>query len=253
MTAPGFQMAARIISALFMLFLVVGVPILSLSTARDHRLRQMARLELYISAAISQWVLAVVGVVVFFLGSLSAFSIGFTTLAPAPGFISAGALVALSVAGILLSLFLERHGWWPEESELTYLLIPRTRQEKAWSLLLLVPTAALCEEFLYRGLLLAQVSQWLRSGVLACAVSSLAFGLAHVYQGWSGMIRASLLGALLAYPVIHFGSLYPSMLAHGLIDALALLWLGPKFLGGENREPNRDQGLGIRDWRKPKQ
>ena len=230
-------MAARIISSLFMLFLVVGVPILSLSTARDVRLRQLARLELYVSAAISQWALAVLGVGVFFLGSLSAFSVGFRTLAPARGFVSAVALVALSVAGILLSLLLERQGWWPEESELTYLLIPRTRREKAWSLLLLVPTAALCEEFLYRGLLLAQVSQWLRSGVLALAVSSLAFGLAHVYQGWSGMVRASLLGALLAYPVIHFGSLYPSMLAHGLIDALALVWLGPKFLGG-----NRDQG-----------
>jgi len=196
----------------------------------------MARLDLYVSAAISQWVLAVVGVVVFLLGSLSAFSVGFRKLAPAPAFISAGALVALSMAGILLSLILERRGWWPAESELTYLLIPRTRREKAWSLLLLVPTAALCEEFLYRGLLLAQINQWLRSGVWACAVSSLAFGLAHAYQGWSGMVRASLLGALLAYPVIHFGSLYPSMLAHGLIDALALVWLGPKFLGGERRD-----------------
>ena len=229
-------MASRVASVLFILFLVVGVPTLSLSTARDRRLHQMARLDLYVSAAISQWVLAVVGVVVFLLGSLSAFSVGFRKLAPAPAFISAGALVALSMAGILLSLILERRGWWPAESELTYLLIPRTRREKAWSLLLLVPTAALCEEFLYRGLLLAQINQWLRSGVWACAVSSLAFGLAHAYQGWSGMVRASLLGALLAYPVIHFGSLYPSMLAHGLIDALALVWLGPKFLGGERRD-----------------
>jgi len=233
-------MVTRIISAFFMLFLVIGVPILSLSTARDLRLRQMTRLELYVSATISQWALAGVGVIVFFLGSLSAFSVGFRKLAPASILTSAGALVALSVAGILLSFFLERHGWWPEESELTCLLIPRTRREKAWSLLLLAPTAALSEEFLYRGLLLAQVSQWLRSGVLACAVSSLAFGLAHVYQGWSGMVRASLVGALLAYPVIHFGSLYPSMLAHGLIDALALVWLGQKFL-------TREQGLGVRD------
>jgi len=109
-------------------------------------------------------------------------------------------------------------------------LIPKTRQEKFWSVLLLAPTAALCEEFLYRGFLLAQLTQWLRSGTWAWAASSLAFGLAHVYQGWNGMVRASLLGALLAYPVIHFGSLYPSMLAHGLIDALAFAWLGPKFL-----------------------
>jgi membrane protease YdiL (CAAX protease family) len=44
------------------------------------------------------------------------------------------------------------------------------------------------------------------------------------------VLRAAVLGALLAYPVVRLGSLYPSMLAHGLIDALALVWLGPRLL-----------------------
>jgi len=223
-------MLPKALSVLFILFLLVGVPVLSLSTARDSQVRQMPRLALYISAAISQWVLAGLGLLIFFLSSLSAFSVGFRTLAPVAALAWAGALVALSVAGIRLGLFLELRGWWLPEAELVYLLIPKTRQEKFWSVLLLAPTAALCEEFLYRGFLLAQLTQWLRSGAWAWAASSLAFGLAHVYQGWNGMVRASLLGALLAYPVIHFGSLYPSMLAHGLIDALAFAWLGPKFL-----------------------
>jgi len=226
-------MLPRVLSALFILFLVVGVPALSFSTARDSQVRQMPRLALYISAAISQWVLAGLGLLIFFLGSLSAFSIGLRTLTPLTALTWAGALVALSVAGIRLGLFLEGRGWWPAETELVRLLIPRTRQEMFWSVLLLAPTAAFCEEFLYRGFLLAQLTQWLRSGAWAWAISSLVFGLAHVYQGWSGIIRASLLGALLAYPVIHFGSLYPSMLAHGVIDALALAWLGPRFLPQE--------------------
>jgi membrane protease YdiL (CAAX protease family) len=223
-------MLPRALSVLFILFLVVGVPVLSLSTARDRQVRQMPRVALYLSAAISQWVLAGAGLLIFFLSSLSAFSIGFRTLAPVTALTWAGALVALSVTGLCLGLFLERRGWWPPEAELVYLLIPKTRQEKFWSVLLLAPTAALCEEFLYRGFLLAQLTQWLQSSAWACAASSLAFGLAHVYQGWNGMVRAFLLGTLLAYPVIHFGSLYPSMLAHGLIDALAFAWLGPKFL-----------------------
>jgi membrane protease YdiL (CAAX protease family) len=225
-------MLAKSLSGLFILFLVAGVPLLSLSTARDSRLHQMPRRALYLSAAISQWVLAAVGLLIFFLSSLSALSVGFRTLPPLTVLLWAGALVALSVAGIGLGLFLEGRGWWPAEPELVYLLIPKTRPEKAWAVLLLAPTAALCEEFLYRGFLLAQLSQWLHSGTWAWAASSLAFGLAHVYQGWSGMVRAALLGAMLAYPVIHFGSLYPSMLAHGLIDALALAWLGPRFLAG---------------------
>jgi len=223
-------MLPKALSILFVLLLVVGVPALSLSTARDPQVRQMPRIALYLSAMISQWVLAGLGLLVFLISTLTVSSIGFRTLAPVTAFAWAGALVALSVAGIRLGLSLERRGWWPPEAELVYLLIPKTRQEKFWSVLLLAPTAALCEEFLYRGFLLAQLTQWLHSGPWAWVASSLTFGLAHVYQGWTGIARASLLGALLAYPVIHFGSLYPSMLAHGLIDALVLAWLGPKFL-----------------------
>ena len=229
--APGEkEMVTKALSVLFILFLVVGVPILSSSTTRDSQLRQMPRLALYISAAISQWAMAGLGLLIFFLSSLSASSVGFRSLSPATAGIWAGAMVALCTAAICLGLYFERLGWWPAESQLVRLLIPRTRGEKVWSVLLLAPTAALCEEFLYRGLLLAQLGLWLRSGAWAWAISSLAFGLAHVYQGWNGMLRAFLLGGLLAYPVIHLGSLYPSMLAHGLIDALALAWLGPKFL-----------------------
>jgi membrane protease YdiL (CAAX protease family) len=235
-------MLASILSILFIIVLIVGVPVLSRSTTRDSQLHQMPRLTLYISAAISQWALAVMGLLVFFFSSLTAFSVGFRSLPPLTALTWAGALAALSVAAIGVGLVLEWRGWWPAEPELVRVLIPRTRQEKFWSVVLLVPTAALCEEFLYRGFLLAQLSQWLRSGAWAWAASSLAFGLAHVYQGWSGMVRASLLGALLAYPVLHFGSLYPSMLAHGLIDAVALAWLGPRFLVG-----NKEQARGNRE------
>jgi len=236
-------MLARTLSVLFTLLLVVGVPILSLSTARDSQVRQMPRLALYVSATISQWALAGLGLIIFFLSSLDADSIGFRMLPLTTALAWAGGLVILSVAGMGLGLFLEVRGWLPAEAELVWLLIPKTRQEKLWSVVLLAPTAALCEEFLYRGFLLAQLSQWLHSCAWAWAASSLVFGLAHVYQGWNGMIRACLLGALLAYPVIHFGSLYPSILAHGLIDTLALTWLGPRFLP---KVGNREEGTGNR-------
>jgi membrane protease YdiL (CAAX protease family) len=226
-------MLSRVLSVLLVLFLIVGVPILSLSTGRDSQVRQMPRLALYFSATISQWALGALGLLIFFLSPLSASSVGFRRLPPVTVLVWAGALVVLSVAGICLGIFLERRGWWPPEAEMVSLLIPRTRYEKFWSVLVLAPTAALCEEFLYRGFLLAQLSQWLRSGTWGWVASTLAFGLAHVYQGWHGTVRAALLGALLAYPVVHFGSLYPSMLAHGLIDALSFAWLGPKFLSQE--------------------
>lgn len=223
-------MLSTLVSYLFSLLLLAVVPVLSHLTARRGEIRQVPRVSLYFSAVLSQWLLAGLGLPVVFLALRSSWGVFFS--APPPG-VMAGwglALTGVALAALAADLLLERLGWAPAESELVYLLIPRTRGEKLYSLLLVAPTAALCEEFLYRGYLLAQLGQWFHSVPWAWGVSSAAFGLAHAYQGWSGMLRAAALGALLAFPVVRLGSLYPSMLAHGLIDAMALVWLGPIVL-----------------------
>jgi membrane protease YdiL (CAAX protease family) len=223
-------MLSELLGTFFVVLLVVGVPILSYRTARDPRIRQAPRLALYFSAVLSQWVLAVLGILVVLAGPMTFRMVRFQPLGLA-SFLRWFLLVALiSLAAMGLSLLLEQFGWWPEESDLIRLMIPETRREKAWAVLALAPTAALSEEFLYRGFLLVQLSQWFHSVAWAWAVSSVAFGLAHSYQGAVGVLRAAALGALLAYPVIHLGSLYPSMAAHFAIDAVALGWLGPAFL-----------------------
>lgn len=222
-------MLSRLVAFLFIILLAAGVPALSFVTARQSQIRWIPRLSLYLSAVLSQWLLAGLGLLVLLI-SRPVFAVGFRGVAPSVVIRWAGILAAISLAGLGISLLLERRGWWPRESELVYLLIPETRREKLWCVLILAPTAAFCEEFLYRGYFLAQLGQWFHSLSWAWGASSIAFGLAHVYQGWSGMLRAAVLGALLAYPVVRLGSLYPSMITHGLIDALALAWLGPIFL-----------------------
>jgi len=223
-------MLSNLVIILFVLVLVAGVPALSFVTARRSEIRQIPRLSLYLSAVVSQWLLAGLGMLVVFLTSRSILAASFRSVSFFALIRWAAVVVAASLVGMSVSLLLERRGWWPAESELVHLLMPKTRQEKLWSVLVLAPTAAFCEEFLYRGYLLAQLGQWFHSVSWAWVASSVVFGLAHVYQGWGGMLRAALLGALLAYPVVRLGSLYPSIVAHGLIDALALVWLGPKFL-----------------------
>ncbi|MGD0225718.1 MAG: CPBP family intramembrane glutamic endopeptidase [Terriglobia bacterium] len=224
-------MFTTLIAIVFTLVLVVGVPALSYSTARNSEIRKMPRLALYLSAAFSQWLLTVVGLGVVFLVARRVFVQGFAalpwslTLEWGVG-IAAAALLALSMV-----ILCERRGWLPRESDLVYLLIPETPRERLWALLVIAPTAAFCEEFLFRGYLLTQLHDWLHSLLWAWVVSSLAFGLAHCYQGWSGMTRAGLLGALLAYPVVRSGSLYPAMLAHWMIDTVALVWLGHWMVG----------------------
>jgi len=219
-------MFTTLIAVFFTLVLVAGVPGLSYSTARNKEIRSIPRLNLYLSAVFSQWLLTAVGLGVVYLVAPKVFVKGFAAM-PLILILEWGAGIAgAALLGLSLVIWCERRGWLPREADLVYLLIPKTPREKLWSVLIISPTAAFCEEFLFRGFLLTELHDWLDSFLWAWLASSVAFGLAHCYQGWSGMIRAGLLGALLAYPVVRYGSLYPSMLAHWMIDTGALLWLG---------------------------
>lgn len=215
---------------LFVALLLAGVPLLSWSTARDPEVRRAPKGALYFSAVLSQWLLAVVGFA-FARFVLRGFRVaGFRGL-PAASFLFWTLAVAIpALAGLAAVVALERRGWWPPESDLVHLLLPETVKQRVWCVVALAPTAGFCEEFLYRGVLLYQITTWTHWSGWGVIVSSAAFGLAHAYQGANGMARAALLGALLAAPVAYTGSLYPSMAAHFLIDAVALAWLGPRML-----------------------
>lgn len=223
-------MLTKAVEIFFVLLLAAGVPALSFATVRRSRLRLIPRLALYFSAVFSQWILAAIGLAVVLVAGPNIPALGFRGVPATVALEWTLLLAALSLAALGIILLLERFDWWPQESELVHLLVPATRVEKIWAVFVVAPTAALCEEFLYRGYLLAVLSQWFHATAWGWALSSAAFGLAHLYQGLNGAVRAALLGALLAWPVVRCGSLYPSMAAHFLIDALALAWLGPRFL-----------------------
>ena len=223
-----------LIAALFTLALIVGVPALAYSTARKSEIREMPRLALYLSAVLSQWVLTLVGAGVVWLAEPKVFRQGFA-LIPWGVVVKWGVAVAMpALLALTLAVYCERRGWLERESDLVYLLIPRCFRERVWAVLIIAPTAALCEEFLFRGYLLMQLHDWTHSLLWAWGVSSAAFGLAHYYQGWGGIARAAVLGALLAYPVVQTGSLYPAILAHWMIDAVALVWLGRWMLADDS-------------------
>ncbi len=219
-------MFSNLIAIVFTLLLVVGIPALSHSTGRNPKIQKLSRIDLYLSAVLSQWMLAIVGMGVVYGIARSVFTKGFATMPFGALVFWAGTISIVALGALSLVLWAERRGWLPREPDLVYRLMPATPQERAWALMIVSPTAAFCEEFLFRGYLLTQLDSWIHSLAWAWIISSIAFGFAHFYQGWGGMIRAALLGALLAYPVVRWGNLYPAMLAHWTIDSVALLWLG---------------------------
>ena len=223
-------MMGRFFSYGLVMILVGVVPVLSYKTARRSDLRLIPRIDLYLSAAFSQWLLVVLAAAVVWFAGPGFRAIGFRSLSQDQFIIWTAGLSLGVLAALGMVITLERFGLWPEESDLVHLLIPETRREKLLAVCVVAPTAAFCEELLYRGYLHTQLLRWSDSVAAALILGSIAFGLAHAYQGVHGMTRAALLGALLAVPVIRTGSLLPSMAAHFLIDAVALAWLGSRFL-----------------------
>lgn len=226
-------MIQRTADVAFVILMVAGVPLISWTTMRDPLIRTLPRPKLYASAALSEWILAALGVLAVRVAGFGTRGIGLRDISLHSFALWTVALAGISAASLGLLLIMEQRGWWPDEAELVYLLIPRTAREKAWAVLLVAPTAALVEEFVYRGYLLAIIARTLHSIGWAWALSSAAFGLAHLYQRPNGMIKAAVLGALLAWPVVRTGSLYPAIAAHFLIDAAALGWLEPRMLKAE--------------------
>lgn len=78
-------------------------------------------------------------------------------------------------------------------------------------------TAGVCEEILYRGVLMviiaAHTGPW-----IALGCTSLVFGLGHAYQGPGGVLRTGVVGLVMGLLVLLTGSLLPAMLVHAVLD-----------------------------------
>ncbi|HEX4007134.1 MAG TPA: CPBP family intramembrane glutamic endopeptidase [Acidobacteriaceae bacterium] len=92
-------------------------------------------------------------------------------------------------------------------------------------------SAGFCEEFVFRGYFLRQLSSPLHRLWLGFIGSSLIFGLAHAYEGASGMIAITAFGALFCGLAILRRSLRPGMIAHAWHDIFsgAMLALAHHF------------------------
>ncbi len=95
-------------------------------------------------------------------------------------------------------------------------LAPQTRAENRLFGMVSI-TAGVCEEILYRGLLLATLVSLVGTWP-AVAISSLIFGLGHAYQGISGIAKTGLVGLVLALFTVFSGSLFIAIVLHAVID-----------------------------------
>jgi membrane protease YdiL (CAAX protease family) len=101
-------------------------------------------------------------------------------------------------------------------------LLPRTKNEKLWFIFVAL-SAGVCEELIFRGYGLRLFESMGFTGMPLLIVSAVVFGLAHIYQGFVGVITTAAMGALFTLIYIQTGSLWWSIAAHIFIDLRVLL------------------------------
>jgi membrane protease YdiL (CAAX protease family) len=101
-------------------------------------------------------------------------------------------------------------------------------RETALYILLVWIVAAFGEEMIYRGYLMNRVADVLdrtrKAWIVSLIVVHIVFGLAHSYQGLTGVIDEGLMGVLLAVIYLRTGrNLAVPIVAHGVQDSIDLI------------------------------
>lgn len=200
--------------------LLVGLPLLATDeeTVAEAFSAAGDRTALYASAGLS---LALIAAAVWGTAAWTGLrpeELGWRGLPAGPAVAWSVAITAAGLASVGLATKVVR-GLGLAESRAVLYLLPRDRRER-WAFVALALAAGICEEYVFRGFLLHVVEAWSGDTAVAVAASSLSFGLAHGYQRAAGVVRATLLGLLLAVPVAATGSLLPAMAGHFWINVL---------------------------------
>jgi CAAX protease family protein len=222
---------------ILLIFLVLGVIVPWRGRAKLQRLlakphvQPAERLSLYRSTIAFQWVATVVA-------AWRAWAHGFTAAQLGLAIPEPFTLMVITVFGAVLIVTLQ----WLNLRRMGRSASPLRRPLQALaerilpqSITELIPfvalsvTAGLCEEFLYRGFAMAVLSRTgLHMGVVVL-LSSIIFGLAHLYQGRAGFVSTMVLGVLFGTSRAAFGSLLPAMVWHMGVDLVAGA-AGPRYL-----------------------
>lgn len=110
-----------------------------------------------------------------------------------------------------------------EKADFSEILPTTEKERRLWNYVSI--TAAVTEEIIYRGFLIFALafvfphfSIW-----LIMLLASLLFGLAHTYQGLTGVLRTTVFGIVFSILYIGLGSILPLIVFHFLIDYFAKL------------------------------
>jgi membrane protease YdiL (CAAX protease family) len=180
-----------------------------------------ARLREYRGTVLMEWGLALILLAWWWLAGRNLALLGFDL----PPGVRAIAGLVLTAAGLAFLLMqwraitrLEGQGLEGLRAQVASFaeLMPHSNLEYRWFKALSV-TAGICEELVFRGFIIWYLGHWMSPWV-AAIVSAVAFGLAHFYQGWTGVVKTGVTGLVMGLLFVGTGSLLWPMILHAAVD-----------------------------------
>lgn len=179
---------------------------------------------IYLSSAVSQWLLAVF---VYWRARVRGFSPRAMGLVASPALFLTLIGLGIAVYLIAIQIFVIRRALKAAPQlvqksrpmQVMQRLMPVSQAEIP-AFMVLAITAGACEEFLYRGFVYSDLASFMSAGA-ALLVSSALFGVAHLYQGRQGVIGTCVIGLVLGAGRLWTGSILPGAIAHFLFDLSA--------------------------------
>jgi len=214
--------------SLFFFTIIIIYPIWDYWYTKYIKKRNTHKWKIYSITILSQWVTAVV-LLIYWLSANHSFHDLFyldTPLLLSVTEYLTGLIVGIGIALILLALLFFFSKTLREKiidaltDESIAFLLPNIGMERFLFLILAI-SAGVCEELIFRGAMIFYLSHLpFDLSVLAIGVlSSLFFGLAHLYQGWKGVLSTAYIGAFFYFLFVITGSLWLPIILHILVDA----------------------------------
>ena len=230
-----------VVQHLLVLFLAIGIPLwdwyeiprLKASTEPRKKVRYYHRIATVL------WLCALI--VVLSIGPSTAFSIklapgqipwlqsGSRALKVVEG-ITVGMLLAIFVPAVLALRSPVVRAKAGRAARRFAFILPSSQEERRWWWLVCI-TAGVCEEIIYRGFLLHyfHTQPFQLTLTVALVVSSVIFGIGHLYQGAMGAVQTAILGFVFGVMFIVTGNLLLPMFVHAVLDLRVLAMLPEGF------------------------
>ena len=223
----------NLLDHLIMIVLVAGLPLYSARSLPGEKARieagePRARTRFYWGTSRLQWVLTAVLLGGWWYAARPWTLLGFSVQLTGRFWIALAILVGLCAAMAVQFLLAVRSEKSRRGARSSFgkaaMLMPHDRRELRPFMMLAV-TAGVCEEILYRGFLIWYVAQFTGTTVTgliaAVAISSIAFGVGHLYQGPVAAGRIVGFAAVAGAIYIVSGSLWLAVALHVFTDVAA--------------------------------